>query len=163
MMGLSHTTYGSTLILLGKKIQIPITGQHPTLGMVFQQTRHQHQIQLIDMSKGIPGHKLHKWRSTIKCGILISCNNTPITTEQDLVQAIQQAKQQQLHTAHCEFATVQYQPLHPVEGSLMSYYDQLNVIAKHLQQESWLQTTSFTSHCSTNHKTWEKDMHHTNH
>jgi hypothetical protein len=32
-----------------------------------------------------------------------------------------------------QFATVQYQPLHPTEGSLMLYYDQMNVVTKHLQ------------------------------
>jgi hypothetical protein len=37
---------------------------------------------------------------------------------------------------------MEYQPLHPVEGSLMLYYDQLNTISKHLQREPQMQTNA---------------------
>jgi len=82
--------------------------------------------------KGTPAHKLPRWRSTIKRGILLNINNKPVASSADVTAYIQQAKAQKLTHIRCKFATLQYQPLHPHEGSLMLYYDQLNVIAKHL-------------------------------
>jgi hypothetical protein len=33
----------------------------------------------------------------------------------------------------CQFATIGYHPIHPTEGSIQLYYDQLNIIGKHLR------------------------------
>jgi hypothetical protein len=35
-------------------VEIPISGSHPTLGMVLSPTLHKDRIQLLDMEKGIP-------------------------------------------------------------------------------------------------------------
>jgi len=122
-------------------VQIPLKGTHPTLGMQLQQTQNQHRVQLLDIMKGTPAHKLPRWRSTIKRGILLNINNKPVASSADVTAYIQQAKAQKLTHIRCKFATLQYQPLHPHEGSLMLYYDQLNVIAKHLTHSTGPTTT----------------------
>jgi hypothetical protein len=67
-----------------------------------------------------------------KGAILLTFNNEPINSEQDLVKALNNAHKMRLVTAHCEFAIINYNALHHTEVSLMLYYDQLNVISKYL-------------------------------
>jgi hypothetical protein len=112
-------------------ITIPTMGKHPTLGMLLKQEPYQ-RVQLIDMERSTPGAKVHKWRSSIKRGSLLQIDNTSIASIDDAKRAIAAAKDKQQDNITCHFATVAYQPLHPTEGSLMLYYDQLNIIAKHL-------------------------------
>jgi dUTP pyrophosphatase len=113
-------------------IPIDVKGSHPTLGLLFQPAPHQNRLQLMDMVKSTPGNKIPRWRSTIKRALLLSFNNEPIHSNHDLIAAINNARANSLATAQCEFATTTHHALHPTEGSLMLYYDQLNVIAKHL-------------------------------
>jgi hypothetical protein len=123
-------------------IILPTKGEHPTLRMILQPTKDNHRVQLVDMDKGTPGSRLTKWRSTIKWGILLSVDKMPTATIKDATAAIQQAHKQGKHTITCEFATISYQPLHPVEGSLMLYNDQLNAISQYLQFEPHTQATA---------------------
>lgn len=136
-------------------VTVPVSGTHPTLGLVLQQEPHECD-QLVDMVKSTPGAKLNKWRSTIRRGCLLSIDNKPIKSITDVTTAIAQARKDKRQIVHCHFATVAYQPLHPIEGSLMLYYDQLNVIVQHLQQieqdEIKLrETQSQPEHCSQLH------------
>lgn len=61
----------------------------------------------------------------------------------DLVQAVQQAHKEKLLYVKCKIATVQYQPLHPLEGSLMLYHDQMHVVAQHLKHAFSYNTDTF--------------------
>jgi dUTP pyrophosphatase len=114
-------------------VQLETTVCHPTMGMVFNTTLHKDRIQLSDMVKSTPGAKLPRWRSTLKRAILLKVGNKHITNEEQVHQTVQDARQQQLPTIPLVFATVQYHGIHPMEGSLMLYYDQLNVIRQHLR------------------------------
>jgi deoxyuridine 5'-triphosphate nucleotidohydrolase len=113
-------------------IVIPVKGDHPTLGLLVRPTEQNHRVQLYDIEKSTPASKLPWWRNMLKRGIILSINKQPVTNPSDLVQLVEQACQQKLLHVHCEIATVQYQPLHPIKGSLMLYNDQMNVVAKHL-------------------------------
>jgi hypothetical protein len=97
-------------------------------------TIHSTRVQLTDMVKSTPGTKIPQWRSTIKWAILMSINGNTITTKEDAANTIALLRQQGLKHATCQFATVGYHGIHPTEGSLMLYYDQLNVIEQHLRQ-----------------------------
>jgi hypothetical protein len=115
-------------------IDIELIGQHPTLGLItVSNPMHSSRLQLQDMEKGTPGHKISKLCSTLRRSIILSFNNQPITSQADLESYIKRARDNNETKARMQFATVQYQPLHPTEGSLMLYYDQMNVVAKHLQ------------------------------
>jgi hypothetical protein len=115
-------------------VHIPIAGTHPTLGMELKPTTYDSRIQLTDMIKSTPGAKLPRWRSTIKRAILLSISGHPITTIEDAEKTIAMLRHQGTKQAICRFATIGYHGTHPTEGSLMLYYDQLNVIAQHLKQ-----------------------------
>lgn len=115
-------------------IKILLKGTHPTLGMVLHPTQNKHRVQLVDILKGTPAHKLPRRRSTIRKGILLSINGKTVARLDDITMFIQQARTDNLPYISCEFATLQYQPLHLHEGSSMLYYDQLSVIARHLTQ-----------------------------
>jgi hypothetical protein len=60
---------------------------------------------------------------------LLSIYRWAITNEEDIKEARKYTRHIRSTSWSWEFATVQYHPLHPSEGSLMLYYDQLNVIA----------------------------------
>jgi hypothetical protein len=113
-------------------VQLETTGCHPTMGMVFNTTLHKDRIQLSDMVKSTPGAKLPRWRCTLKWAILLKVGDKHITNEEQVCQAVQDARQQQLPTIPLVFATVQYHGIHLMKGSLMLYYDQLNVIGQHI-------------------------------
>jgi len=132
-------------------IVIPVKGDHPTLGLLVRPTEQNHRVQLYDIEKSTPASKLPRWRSTFKRGIILSLNKQPVTNPSDLVQLVEQALQQKLLHVHCEIATVQYQPLHPIKGSLMLYNDQMNVVAKHLTTRI-TQMTLILPHISTCHR-----------
>ncbi len=116
-------------------IPIPIKGTHPTLGLITMPTPlSNHRIQLIDMAKSTPAHKIPRWRSTLKRAVIIAVDDNPVAHEEDIKKYISMARQKQADTIMVKFATPQPQPLHPTEGSLMLYYDQMNIIANHLKQ-----------------------------
>ncbi len=115
-------------------ITIDVKGDHPTLGLVLGTSHHQGRMQLVDIIKGTAASRLPRWRSTIKRAILLSCNGNPVTSEDDLRAEIVQARHLGLLKLQCEFATVSRHAIHPQEGSLTLYYDQLNIIAKHLKE-----------------------------
>jgi len=113
-------------------LRIPLTGTDPTLGMRFAPTTHRERIQLVDIVKGTPAAKTPRWRSTIKRALLLHVNNEPVASEADAIHIINTLKQQGHTEAECGFATIRQHGVHPTDGSLMLYYDQLNVIAQHL-------------------------------
>jgi hypothetical protein len=63
---------------------------------------------LTNMVKSTLGSKLPRWRSTIKCGTLLSMYNYTITSYSDVTNAIKQARDNGHRTVSCIFATVQY-------------------------------------------------------
>ncbi len=84
------------------------------------------------MAPSTPGAKVPKWRSTLHWGTLISIDDTPITTIADVERAIKVAQDKKQFKTHCVFATEKRYGVHPIEGSLNLYFDQLNSFAKHI-------------------------------
>jgi hypothetical protein len=116
-------------------IKLDINGVHPTLGIRAQPMEpYHHRLQLLDMTKGTPGHKLPWWRSILKRAIILTVDKHNVRNTSELESIVMQARQAGRKQITIQFATIQPQPLHPQEGSLMLHYDQLNIIAKHLQE-----------------------------
>jgi hypothetical protein len=63
----------------------------------------------------------------------LTFNNSVIQTKDDLEQAISQARTRKMLKAKIVFATDKSYGVHPMEGILQIHFDQLNVIAKHLE------------------------------
>lgn len=66
---------------------------------------------------------------------ILTFNDQDIRTLKDLEDAVLQAKQARLFKATCTFATDKSHGIHPHHGMPQLYFDQLNVIAKHLQED----------------------------
>jgi hypothetical protein len=96
-------------------IYIPAKGSHPTLGMILKHTT-THQL-----------------------------DETSVASNEDVLQAIIKACNKGQDIVKCEFAIMEYQPLHPVEGSSMLHYDQLNAVSKHMQGEPNTETTAMVN------------------
>jgi hypothetical protein len=125
-------------------LNIAVKGQHPFLGLHLKQSPHAGRLQLQDIKKGTPAAKLPRWRSTIKRALLLKINNQVVHTTDDVKQSIADARAANMTELTFEFATITPQPLHPIEGSLMLYYDQLNTIAHHLKDNSRPTITQLT-------------------
>lgn len=124
------------------KIQIEVKGNHPTLGLLVQPCRMSNRVQLVDMAPGTPGIRLPKWRSTLRRSLLLSADNQPITQPEHLAEIISTARAKGQQYCTFEFAEATGITHHPTEGSLHLYYDQLNVIANHLQQYRHMATVN---------------------
>jgi dUTP pyrophosphatase len=116
-----------------QQMSISVKGDHPTLGMNLTQCSARNRLRLIDMHPGTPGSRLPKWRSILRNTYLISVQDSPITTLENLHQAIQQAQSLGTLKINCKFAVDRSYSMHPQEGIPQLYFDQLNTIAKHLQ------------------------------
>lgn len=125
------------------QVQIAISRNHPILGMLFSKTSHRDRINLADIEKGTPAAKTPRWRSTLKCATLLKINGHSIKNTGDVREVVQNLRLQGTSTATWTFTMVQYHGLHPTEGSLMLYYDQLNVIAKYLLAAQHQPTMTF--------------------
>jgi hypothetical protein len=115
------------------EISVPIRGVHLTLGMQFRACPHRHRLQLYEMAVSTPGSRIPKWRSLLCHTYLINCEQQSIHTEEDLSAAIYHAKQRGVINAKFLFAVDKSHGIHPHEGIPQLYFDQLNVIASHIQ------------------------------
>jgi hypothetical protein len=114
-------------------VDITLKGDHSTLGMIFQFCKFRNRLQLINMAKSTPGARLHKWRSTLRHAYLLKIDNQDITCIDDLKIAINNKRLQGKLKITCCFAMDRSFGIHPHHGIPQLYFDQLNVIAKHLQ------------------------------
>jgi dUTP pyrophosphatase len=73
-------------------IKLDIKGVHPTLGILAQPVEpYHHQLQLIDMAKGTPGHKIPRWRSILKRAIILSVDQHNVRNTSELEKFIAKA------------------------------------------------------------------------
>ena len=116
-------------------IMIDIKGDHPTLGIQTTPSPFSGRLQIQDMVPGTPAAKIPKWRSTLHRAIMLKFNGKHVHNAPSLATHIQAACSQGLLRAQVEVATVGHHAIHSTKGSLHLYYNQLNVIAQHLQQQ----------------------------
>ena len=114
-------------------ITIPIRGEHPTLGLSTTMCPSRNRLRIIDMALSTPASRIPKWRSTLRNAYVISVQGQPIHDEDSLLNAIKHARQEGYLNLQCVFATDKSYGIHPQEGIPQLYFDQLNIIAQHLQ------------------------------
>ena len=88
------------------------------------------------MAPGTPGSKLNKWKSTLRSTTILAIDIIPISNAQHIEHAIANAQANGKLYVTCHFTTQNSHAMHPVKGSLHLFYDQLNVIAKHRQEDT---------------------------
>jgi deoxyuridine 5'-triphosphate nucleotidohydrolase len=114
-------------------VEIVLKGDDPTLGMIFQFCKYRNRLQLVNMTKRTPGARVHKWRSMLRHSYLLKLDEQEITNIDDLKVAIQQKRKQGQLKVTCCFTTDRSFGIHPHHGIPQLYFDQLNIIAKHLK------------------------------
>lgn len=85
------------------------------------------------MAVSTPGSRLKKWRTVIRKSYILKFNDFAIQTQQDLEHAVRQTRLRKMLRAKLVIATDKSYGVHPMEGILQIHFDQLNVIAKHLE------------------------------
>jgi hypothetical protein len=86
------------------------------------------------MALGTPGSRLKKWRSMLRNTYILKVQEFAITNTTDLEHAVAQLCLRKMMKAKITVATDRSYGVHPMEGILQIYFDQMNVIAKHLEE-----------------------------
>ena len=124
----SHVPFDNML-----EVEVAVRGDHPTLGILTQYCPYRQRLQINNMALSTPGSRIKKWRSTLRNACIMKVQEFAILNEQDLKHAIQQVRLRKLIKIKLVVATDKSYGVHPVEGILQIYFDQMNVIAKHLE------------------------------
>ena len=125
----SHNPFDNTL-----EIEIPIKGDHPTLGLLTTYDEYRQRLQIKDMALSTPGRRLKCWRTAIRNGYILKFQEFAISSQADLEHAVSQVRRRGLLKAKFVIATDKSYGVHPLEGIMQIHFDQLNVIAKHLEE-----------------------------
>jgi hypothetical protein len=104
--------------------------EHPTLGMKFEMCSMRNRPKLMDMEKGTPAARTPRWRSSIRYGVVISIDDNPVTSNEDIESIMAHARQNKMLQVNIIFAVDKYHGLHPIDSNPIVYWDQLNVISK---------------------------------
>ena len=116
-------------------IAIDDFGSHATMGMVLQQCPVRNRPQLVNILPSNPASRIKRWRSTLRNAYITQIDEHSIETIDDVIQAIQQCRTNHLTTITIEFAVdIKPSGIHPTEGIPIIFSDQLNVIAKYVQE-----------------------------
>jgi len=111
---------------------IDVRGDHPTLGILTKTCTERNALQLIDIAKSAPAARLHNWRSTLRFAYILSANGKIINTDHDLTEAIAAARKNKALKIQVTFGTEKKYGVHPGDGNLHLYFDQMNAFARHV-------------------------------
>ena len=115
------------------EVDVPIKGDHPTLGILSAYCDSRQRLQITDMAISTPGSRIKSWRTVLRKSYILKFNDFAVQTQEDLEHAIQQTRLRKMLKAKLIIATDKSYGVHPMEGILQIHFDQLNVIAKHLE------------------------------
>jgi len=125
----SHDPFDNIL-----EVEVAVRGNHPTLGILSQYCPYRQRLQIKDMALSTPGSRIKKWRSTLRNAYILKVQEYAVANEQDMEHAVKQVRQRQLIKIKLVVATDKSYGVHPIEGIMQIYFDQMNVIAKHLEE-----------------------------
>jgi hypothetical protein len=125
----SHDPFDQTL-----ELDIAIKGDHPTLGIQTNYCPYRQRLQIKDMALGTPGSRMKKWRSTMRNAYILKLQEFHINTADDLEHAVKQLRLRSQIKAKILVATDRTYGVHPIDGIQQIYFDQMNIIAKHLEE-----------------------------
>lgn len=108
---LSDYPYGPTI-----SIDIDVRGTHPTLGLSLDDRNMEGRLILTHMERSTPGHRIKRWRSTLRNSNLLRTDKEPVSIIQEVKDIIAQAKAEQKSTFSLTFATEERVSIHPDEG-----------------------------------------------
>jgi len=115
------------------EIDVAIKGDHTTLGILTEYCDCRQRLRIKDMALSTPGSRLKKWRSVLRNTYILKFNDFAIQSQDDFEHAIRQTRLRKMMKAKLVVATDKTYGVHPMEGVLQLHFDQMNVIAKHLQ------------------------------
>ena len=140
------------------KHTIDTWGTHATVGLSLHTCPIRHRPQLKHIYPGTPAARLPKWRSTLRNAYVTKVNDISVTTTEQIITAISNARANH-QPVHITFATMNHLDIHPQLGVPQIHFDQLNTIAKHLQQIRNAPTIRLCQQDKDNmpqHLTWSK-------
>ena len=132
---LSPDPYDNTL-----RIQLPLRScLHPTVGLEIDMCPRRNRPILKNCLKGTPAARIARWRSTLRNAYILSVNDIPVNNLSDITELIKKA-QDFGNPIDVVFGTMEKHSLHPQHGTPLVYFDQLQLIGKHLhdiKENAW--------------------------
>ena len=89
-------------------------------------------VQLIDCTIGTPAARIPKWHSTLRNGFITRYNKRVVTTVKELCTLVEESRMKGDKDASITFSTINREAMHPIYGVPQLDHDQLNIIARHL-------------------------------
>ena len=111
---------------------IAINSRSPTLGMKIEQCPIRNLPILKSCLSGLPAAKIINWRKDLKNAYITQVNNNKVRSKADIIKEIENCKRAKLKEIEVRFSTLERQGIHPQHGVPQLYYDQRNIIAKHI-------------------------------
>ena len=111
---------------------IDIKGDHPTLGLQMENNDMYNLPQLKQCQRSTPSSKLKAWRRDLRDGFIRSINDKPVTSVDDVKQIIRECRDKGDSSITIHFALIDTIAIHTEKGLPQMFYDQLNVVGKHL-------------------------------
>lgn len=113
---------------------IPVSGDHPSLGLVLQPDPDRGRLCLRDMTPGTPAHRTHHWRSRLRHAHLLAINGVPVHTLDDVHKIVASARQSSTPNCQFRFAFDEVRNGLTSVGLLQLYFDQWRDIRNLRQQ-----------------------------
>ena len=110
--------------------EVPLLGDHPTLGFVFRHDPDRCRLQLVDCCKGTPAHRLHHWRSRLRHAYLLDIDGSSIVAEADAIGAISAARARSLQSCVFCFTFDSIRNTLSDDGLPQLYFDQLRDVRR---------------------------------
>jgi hypothetical protein len=123
---------------------ISLRGNHPTLGIIVEPHPDlKNAITVIQMMSGTSAAKIPRWRSRYRNSIIQEVDGEQITTPQDLINKIREARLARKEKVEITFGRPQMSSM-TYNGIPQLHFDQLNVVAHHLHairtgEDQWQQ------------------------
>ena len=116
-------------------ITCKIKGDDELLGMELDNYSNYHQLKLLHCKKGTPMARIPKWRLQLRNAIVYSYDGHIITTIDEPKNLIRQSRDTGTKEVKITFLTPLPIPVRPQEGLPQLFFDQLHIIAQHLDPD----------------------------
>jgi deoxyuridine 5'-triphosphate nucleotidohydrolase len=111
---------------------IPIKGSDETLGMDLEYCGKFGKVKLKHCRRSTPSARLTRWRSELRNGYIHRVNDRHIDNIADVKEEIAKSRSSDHPHITVTFAIIDTVPIHAEKGLPQLFFDQLNVIGKHL-------------------------------
>ena len=115
-------------------VVINIKGNNPLLGLILVQEIYLEKLTFQVCKTSSPANMIPRWISQLYKSTILSINNSPVTTIQEVTDSIMEVRHQHIKFINITFITISPISIHPQTSLPQIHLDQFNVITKYHHQ-----------------------------